>query len=89
VGDPGVGGVLEGIPGAAKRRGVGQVEVADLGDSGPVGDRGGQNVDPLGNPAPTWLRSWAPSSRPLSRSPISRIGGLILSISTAAPIKFP
>src|SRR5579859_8168702 len=49
--DPGLGRDLDGVPGAAQRRGVGQVQIADLihghavedsrrGDVGPLGDLG-------------------------------------------------
>jgi hypothetical protein len=41
--------MLDRVPGAAKWRGVGQVQVAELGDAGPVADRGRQDVDPLGD----------------------------------------
>src|SRR5258705_11730922 len=46
---PGLGAGLDGGPGGAERRGVGQVEVADLIDGHAVEDRGGGDVDALGD----------------------------------------
>src|SRR6185437_1657868 len=47
--DPGLGGDLDGVPGAAQRRGVGQVQVADGVDGHAVVDRGGGNVGAIGD----------------------------------------
>src|SRR5579862_4577136 len=46
---PGLGAGLDGVPGAAQRRGVGQVQVAERLDAHAVEDRGGRDVDPLGD----------------------------------------
>src|SRR5579875_732772 len=46
---PGLGAGLDGVPGAAERRGVGQVQVADGVDGHAVVDGGGGDVDPLGD----------------------------------------
>ena len=46
---PGLGGHLDGVPGAAQRRGVGQVQVADRLDGHAVVDGGGGDVDALGD----------------------------------------
>jgi hypothetical protein len=46
---PGLGADLDSVPGGAERRGVGQVEVAHLVDGHAVKDRGGGDVDPLGD----------------------------------------
>src|SRR3954454_21683353 len=40
---------LHGVPRAAERRGVREVEVWDVCDSGAVGDGGGEDVDALGD----------------------------------------
>jgi len=47
--DPGLSGHLDGVPGTAQRRGVGQVQVADLIDGHAVEDRRRGDVDPLGD----------------------------------------
>src|SRR5262249_54956955 len=47
VADPGLGAHLDGFPGAAEGRGVGQVEVADAVDGHAAEDGGGGNVDAL------------------------------------------
>src|SRR4029077_12160460 len=47
--DPGLGGHLDGVPGAAQRRGVGQVQVADGVDGHAVVDAGGGDVGALGD----------------------------------------
>src|SRR5450756_2503071 len=49
VPDPVLGTDLDRVPRAAQGRGVGQVEVADLIDGHAVEDRGGGDVDPLGD----------------------------------------
>jgi AcrR family transcriptional regulator len=47
--EPGLGTHLDCVPGAAERRGVGQVQVADCVDGHVVEDGGGGDVDPLGD----------------------------------------
>jgi pimeloyl-ACP methyl ester carboxylesterase len=48
-GGPGLGGELDGVPGAAERWGIRQVEVVDLVDGEAVLDGGGEDVDAFGD----------------------------------------
>ena len=60
---PGLGAHLDRFPGAAQRRGVGQVQVADRVDGHVVEDRGGGDVDALGDlgvPVPEQLQAEQP-----------------------------
>ena len=49
LGFPGLGGQLYGVSGGAEGRGVGQVEVGDLGDAHLLVGCGGVGVDSLGD----------------------------------------
>ena len=46
---PGRGGDLYRVPGAVQRRGVRQIKIGDVGNRGAVTDRGGVDVDALGD----------------------------------------
>ena len=48
LGHPCLRGDLDGVPGRAQRRCVGEVEVIDVGHVHAVEERGGVGVDPLG-----------------------------------------
>src|SRR5271166_1615940 len=70
--DPGLGAELDRVPGAAERRGVGQVQVADRLDGHGVEDRGGGHVDPLGDlggPVLEQLHAQQAAARPVASEP--------------------
>src|SRR5579859_2322343 len=50
--DPGLRGHLDGIPGTAKRRGIGQIEIVEFLDPHPMKEGCGKDVDAFGHFCP-------------------------------------